>query len=73
MAALGHHLQGRGHVVAQIVEAELGVGAVGDVALVRFGARIGEPGVFVARVFVLVVGVVDKGARRLRRFQGEWP
>ena len=31
MAALDHLLQRRGHVVAQVVEAELGVGAVGDV------------------------------------------
>ena len=38
MAALDTVLQAHGHVVAQVVEAELGVGAVGDVGGVGLGA-----------------------------------
>ena len=56
-----------GHVVAEVVEAELVVGPVGDVGLVRLGAGDG-PEVLQPRVrvlFVEVLGVVEEGARFL--------
>ena len=41
MAALHHVLAAHGHVVAQVVEAELGVGAVGDVGVVLRAPLLG--------------------------------
>ena len=48
------------HIVAQIVEAELVVGAVGDVGVVGFAARDGAQ-VLVAVVVGGVVGIVEEG------------
>ena len=42
VAALHHVLAAHGHVVAQVVEAELGVGAVGDVGVVLRAALLGS-------------------------------
>src|SRR5262249_34359728 len=49
------------HIGAEIVEAILVVGPVGDIAGVGFGAGA-APGVLIAVVFVVVVGIVDIGA-----------
>ena len=80
---LYHVFGGVGHVVAEVVEAEFGVGAVGDVAEVHFAALgwghhvfetadgEAEPCVEVAHPFGVALGVVVGGGDDVNAFAGE--
>src|SRR5581483_10426109 len=67
--ALAQFLLAELHIVAQVVEAELVVRSVGDVAGVGFGARA-FAGVRKARVGMFVFGIVDIGTALVAGLRG---